>query len=175
MSDEEFTPITEILTRKNLDVIYNFWHGKYNLLKTKKNKKGEMKLIYEYLEELKSRDKQLISEKRARAAKQRAEDKRRAQEEAIRRREEEEELAMQKKVTFDAEFPEFNEKLLDINNEITRLEIQIAKLKKQKTDLLSKFQNKCEHRFGNEYSIAGDRWVKCEICGYYKATHECCF
>ena len=175
MSDDEFTPISEIHTRENLAVIYNFWRGKYNLLETKENKKGEMKLICEYLEELKSRDKQLISEKRSRAAKQRVEDKRRAQKEENRRREKEEQLARQKKVTFDAEFPAFNEKLLDINNEIVSLKAKLTKLEKKKTDLLSKFQNKCVHRFGDEHSNGGYRWVTCEICGYNKETHECCF
>lgn len=99
---------------------------------------------------------------RTRVAKKRSEDKQ------IAREKENEELARQKKIVFDAEFPAFNEKIVNINNEIISLETQIAELKRKKAHLQSKFENKCVHRFDDETSFTqGDyRWVFCKICGY---------
>jgi hypothetical protein len=175
MNNDEFTPISEILTRENLAIIYKFWHGKYNLLKTNKNKKDEMKLIYDYIKELIIRDKYLISQNRSIAAKKRAEDKRRAQEEESRKREEEEQLSRQKKIIFDCEFPAFNEELLDINNEIDILKTQLTKLEQKKDKLKTNFMRKCVHQFGSETSSRNGayRWITCEICGFKEGTYEC--
>jgi hypothetical protein len=173
MSDE-FKPTSDILTRSELTVIWNYWTGKYNLLHSQKGKDQEMRTIADYLKELKFRDKKLISINRSNAAKRRAEEKREAEEEAQRKKCEEEQYNKQLKLVFDAEFPAFDKECSDIDREIESLQDQIYILEQKKEQLQSDFQDKCVHRYGKEISDPyGDKWVICEICAERKYTYEC--
>jgi len=173
----EFKPTSEILDRPELTAIWNYWVSKYNLLNRQKLTKGktqEMRTINDYLNELKIRDKELISENRSNAAKKRADQKRRAEEEALRQKLEEEQVNRQKKLVFDAEFPAFNKECSDINAEIDSLQKQIQELKHKKYEIQKGFQDKCVHRYGKQMSEQWScrKWVVCEICGYEDTTYD---
>lgn len=172
MSDE-FKPTTEILTRSELTVIWNYWTGKYNLLLHTQKPEGD-RTIADYLKELTVRDKELITENRSNLAKRRAEEKRQAKEEAQRKKCEEEQFKRQKKLVFDDEFPAFDKECSVINDEIQRLQKQIIALEQKKKILQSGFQSKCVHRFGKEISdqYHCNKWVICEICQYREFTND---
>lgn len=176
MSDE-FKPVSEILTRSELTIIWNYCTSKHQFLCSQKgleHNDQEIQTILDYFKQLKIRDKELISINRSNAAKIRAEKKRQAEEEEQRKKYEEEEFNKQKQLTFDAEFPAFDKECSDINDEIKDLQKQIYALEQKKKELQRNFKDKCVHRFGKEISDRYDstKWVVCEICAYRKCVYD---
>lgn len=81
----------------------------------------------------------------------------------------------EKKRIFDLNFPTFEEKKNEINQEITILEKQLMQAKIQKEKLMTEFRPFCVHKYGEEtYTkhYGAFTYVDCIHCGYQNCIHE---
>lgn len=191
---EEFKSANSITSRNELTTVWNYWVAKLQLLKmqskTVPNPKLQIEIecINAYFEELTSRDKELIKEKRSKAAKERAQKK---QEEKLaeeeRRREYEASL-----VKIASEVEEDKRLKNSIRAEITSTQAEIARLEedvqryaikiglpnlRQHLSKLEKDVNKpiitsCKHTENVEnyktvyYFDDRTNYFRCNDCGY---------
>ena len=186
---EQFQDVNTIQTRNELTDIWNYWVAKDNLIKSKDKMNQERKEIADYLQELRERDKELISQNRSNAAKARA-----AKKEAERLAKEAEEREYQEsliQVTKDVQ--KHNENKARISSQIddVYVQIKICEIKMQKyadeigltalkeqlnnlqKELKKPIKTCCKHR--NKYQRQGSishgfgdftRFWKCTDCGH---------
>ena len=84
---ESFTPISDILNRKQLKLIWNYWVAKHNLLEYQGFDANQLKEIRNYINQLDGKDKQFLSKIRSDIAKKNAEKRRQEQEKINKQRE----------------------------------------------------------------------------------------
>lgn len=75
---------------------------------------------------------------------------------------------------FNSTFPKFEQQKNEFNQQITNLETQLAELKNQKKKLMKEFENKCIHKYGDEYTedYGCYTYVDCIHCGYKNCIRE---